>query len=712
MKYKKDVISLLEKYGFEYKKNASDTDFLAFTYRTGFFHNAELISISDYTPEEVDSKMDNVVKDLERLGFSTKKSFYKSLEELENALFEGFFNIKEWRKKVRLEYIDYCNRVLEALPSDDLKYDYINVPFLKNNKRCETNLVDDILCSMDIKGPLLTIIEAPAGFGKTCTSYELINSLATEDKGYPIPFFTEFSRDRQARIFNHIFVKEVDRSFSSVNSNVVIEEVKNGRIIIILDGFDEILHDSSPFDDEERGFEEAEPMLETIGELLTRDAKIVLTSRRSAIFDGKVFNEWVYQYHDRFKVNRYRLEKPETKDWLSSKRLEDLSSSQIDVSRLANPVLLSYLRFVDDKKFEELCKNTELIVEQYFSSMLEREMDRQDLRMNPAEQKELLKIIAGHMCDHNYTAESKEKIVSVIKELAGELINKARKTYSAKDRPTVDKLATTLANHAFFDRSRIDDNYIEFVNEFVFGNYISENILSGSGEWIADDERFVEPAVLSYAPRSKLERRQLWNGLKYMKEFLDESSKMKFESILSGLIENGYDNQSISSISLKNIIFFGNGKIKNSVFHDCVFSDSDFYFSNFSDVTFINCSFWSCTHSNELGDVSFYNCKSDNNFIDTATEDTSEEEDIGHSHLSSVELYILSSMWPVGSLSIERLHHYIGVILKTDRFTKKEILKGIKLLKRKQLLVEANNVNFVELNKDKISDVKMLLGRI
>lgn len=68
------------------------------------------------------------------------------------------------------------------------------------------------------------------------------------------------------------------------------------------------------------------------------------------------------------------------------------------------------------------------------------------------------------------------------------MLNEVRTLYSVKERPTLDKLATTLSNHAFFDRSNSDENKIEFVNEFVFGNFIAENIINSEKDWIASDE--------------------------------------------------------------------------------------------------------------------------------------------------------------------------------------------------------------------------------
>ncbi|WP_115719878.1 NACHT domain-containing protein [Gallaecimonas mangrovi] len=710
MKDAQKVITLFRKYGFEYRGNISSNDYLAFTYKSGFFHNAELVSLYPNDKSKIEKEMESSLRSLERLGFSTKKSFYDSIDDLEKALFDGFFNVRDWRAKTRKEYDEHSDKILKSLPSDAVNYNYINVPYLKNGKLSEIDLIKDVCSSLTLDGPLLSIIEAPAGFGKTCTSYEIINKLANNNDRGPIPFFTEFSRDRQARIFSHIFIREVDRSFNSVSSDVVIEEVKGGRIVVVLDGFDEILHDSGSDIDSSSKFEEAEPMLETIGELLTDNAKIILTSRRSAIFDGEVFSEWMERYSDKFKINRYRLEKPEVKDWLSPSRLRMISETEINITRLSNPVLLSYLRFVDDVTFSSLCANTEKVVEQYFKSMLEREMDRQQLRMSPDQQKEFLKIIASDMCDNDYTSDSKERLINTIKEKAGSIINEVRKLYSPKDRPTIDKLATTLSNHAFFDRSNRKDGHIEFINEFVFGNYIAEKIIECEGNWISSDERFVEPAVSSYAPRSGAERLNLWVGLSEMKYFLDPSSRMKFEWMLTGDIsEDGYAGVEISSLNIRSTDFFKEGIIKDCVFNDCTFNDSFFYFSNFHEVTFINCNFWDCEHSKLLDNVNFYNCKSNNEFVqDEEIEDLVEDQS---DFLTDVEKYILHKIWPIGSTSIERLHHFIGIFFKTNDFTKKEITKGIRKLKQRGILQDAHSVNFVEINKERFSDIKILMGR-
>lgn len=713
------IIELFNKYGFEYRKSASSNDFLAFTYKSGFFHNAELVSLNYNDKELLEFEMEKSLKSLEELGFSTKKSFYKSVEEIEETLFNGFFNVSEWKDKIKSEYSGHTQKILNILPKEAINYQYINSLYTKNNKiNINKNIVEDICNNLKSSGPLLTIVEAPAGFGKTCTSYEIINELAkSNNKQTPIPFFTEFSRDRQARIFSHIFIREVDKTFSSVNSEVVIEEVKSGRIVVVLDGFDEILHDNSnqTFDNKENNFENAEPMLETIGELLVNNAKVILTSRRSAIFDGEVFNDWLARYDQKFRINRYKIEKPEIKDWLTSTRLERLINAGLDVYKLANPVLLSYLRFISDETFDSLCNQPTKIVEQYFTSMLEREMDRQELRMNPDQQSTFLALIAEDMCENNYTSDTKEKLISTIKNKASHLLNEVRTLYSAKERPTLDKLATTLSNHAFFDRSNSDENKIEFINEFVFGNFIASNIVNYQGDWIASDERFVEPAVLSYVPRDNDSRLLLWQKLGMMKEFLDTSSRMKFEGLLTNLINDQvYDKSEITSLSIKNISIFPVNIISNSLFNECIFNNSSINFDNFKDVTFLNCSFWDCNlNINESSDLNFFNCKSNDKLPSNFDDEELEPDLIEKSHsLTNIEIYILEKIWPNHADVINRLHVFIGQLLKSEKHDKKSILKGIRSLKQLEYLTDANNTNFVAVNKEKIGEIKTILGRI
>ncbi|HFO5335096.1 TPA: hypothetical protein ACHJ9Y_005691, partial [Escherichia coli] len=135
--------------------------------------------------------------------------------------------------------------------------------------------------------------------------------------------------------------------------------------------------------------------------------------------------------------------------------------------------------------------------------------------------------------------------------------------------PTLDALASKLATHAFFDRSNQGENKIEFVNEFVFGNYIANSIIANdSDDWLANDERFVEPAVQAYLPRDSHDRELLWTRLSGMREFLSSSDHMKYEYLLTQEIDASiYSETTITGLSFDNALFFQHSEIKNSVFN-------------------------------------------------------------------------------------------------------------------------------------------------
>ena len=707
------IIDKFKKYGFEYKKHFSNKTYLTFTFKSGFFHNAEVIQVGNCLEDQKD--IDKKLISLERLGVSIKRNKYDSIEDIEVGLFDGFFDVKEWKGKIIDDYNDHSNKVLKAFPDKNTAYKYINSPYTINGQNNDSGLTiaEHIINGLNKKGAQLILIEAPAGFGKTCTSFEIIKKMV-ERQDMPVPFFTEFSRDRQARVFNHVFIREVDRTFKQVKSEVVIDEVQNGKITMVLDGFDELLSDNNKTDNPD-DYENAEPMLETIGELLTKNAKIILTSRRSAIFDGSVFNEWLDRYSN-FSFDRYRIASPKIDDWLEYERQELLIKAGIQINQLSNPVLLSYLSVLTKNSFKTICDSPSEIVSHYFLSMLEREQERQNLPMTPEEQTELMMVVAGDMCDKDYTSDTKDKLIELFKTKCLHLLEKTRKNYLSKERPTLDSLANTLATHAFFDRSNQGENRIEFINEFVFGNYIAENILNHQGDWISHDERFVEPAIASYACRTNTEKLRLWDKLHLMRSFLSASDKMKFETLMLNEVGfSNYSNSSINSLIIENLQLTFQRKINESVFIECSFSKVNFNLNQMKNITFLNCKFYDCSFLECINidpEIVFLNCISNNRFI-TDIERLVGDENITNK-LDLVSKFILEKFLPIGSNSIDRLHIPLVSLykIKVQGIIKSDIVKAIKRLKRNGILTEAQHTSYIAIDKTKIPEIKNLLGRV
>ncbi len=713
---KDDVVKLFVEYGFEYQEKISGSKFLVFTFKSGFFHNVEIVLLSKDINASDNSEIDRVISDYKKLRFSIgEPSEYSDINEIRNKLFDGFFETKEWKQNIIETYENFCTSISESLPIGSSQYSYINSSYVKNDS-CALNgsIVEDVINQLKEPGPSLILMEAPAGFGKTCTSYEVINNLARSNQvSTPIPFFTEFSRDRQAVTFSHIFVKEVDHSFR-VKSDLVIREVQKGRIVVVLDGFDELLHDSKDKNDgaQKQSFENVEPMLETIGDLLIDSAKIIITSRRSAVFDSAFFYEWMNNREKKFNIIRYRINPPKLSDWLPEERIEAIKKTPLVLDNLSNPVLLSFLRFLSEKMFNELMNKPFEIIDAYIENMLDRERARQELRMSSEEQNEFLTTIASDMCMKNYTSIPKEDLVNNIKTLCGPLLEKTRNTYPLGTKPTIDKLATTLSHHCFFDRT-LNGNLIQFINEFVFGYYLS-NCLMQTDDWLPNNERFLEPAVLSFQAREIEKKECMWKKIGTIKGILERSDRIKYEQLLRNKVDDdAYNDSDIKEVFFENIPLFETNEIKNTVFTNCKFKNCIFYWQNFKEVSFLNCTFWDCksiiVEKETKPIVEFYNCASSEPEFISNIESSGQDEIT--SETIDVEFYILSEICPLGS-SLNNAHFYWPKLLSVKEFTKKQIFNGLKCLKKKGLLEDAHNHDFMKINTSKYGEIKQILGRV
>ena len=119
---------------------------------------------------------------------------------------------------------------------------------------------------------------------------------------------------------------------------------------------------------------------------------------------------------------------------------------------------MSYLRCVGDADFKNILSEPGRISDQYFSSMLNSEIERQNLHLDESQQYNILKSIAKDMIELNYTAESREYLLTYILEHHSDILENSRNTYSADERPSKDELANKLVSHALLDRDRSDNS--------------------------------------------------------------------------------------------------------------------------------------------------------------------------------------------------------------------------------------------------------------
>lgn len=695
-----------ERYGFV-EQASSQKNVMVFSIRTGHYHNADIIPL--------DSSIDvsSTTIEFQELGYACQTKEYKCETEIETALFSGFFNLESTRKRLIRDYEEFTDSLVK-IHSDNATYTYIKTQYHVNNKEGLSTVIHEILDRLDDLKPVLFLVEAAAGFGKTCSAYELVKEI-TKTRSHQLPLFSELSRNRQAKIFRYVLLDEIDRSFPLLSSSLVRSEIKSGKVPVILDGFDELLHESAT--DESNNYETTEPMLDTISELLTNRAKVVLTTRRTAIFDGDEFHQWIDNHENDFEVIRLRIHEPRVEDWLNGERLQSISRAGFPIENLSNPVLLSFLRCISDTEFDEVSRDSTKLVEKYFDSMMERERKRQDLMMEPNEQYKILRNIADDMIEFDYTSESRDYIYSLIFENNQALLEKTRKSYPVDTRPTTDELVNKLTSHALLDRKGKDSQGIGFVNEFVLGNFCADNIIDDASlEWDGD-KRFIEPAIQSYLPRTQDERSMLWDSLKFVLEFINGADKVKYNFMLTGELKMELDSDTVEELVINGLSLGLLAEIKDTVFISCKFTDCDFCIEKVNNTTFINCDFYQCRVVDEDGNgkdsIHFAGCNDDNQFISliNTQDDDVDDSSENYNEFGPCEIYVLEKFYPVGSQTFHK-HRAIGAICAQNKsFSHYEILKAIGKLKKKGYLSVPDKRSFLEVNFDLIGDIKLALGR-
>lgn len=692
--------NIYKRYGFEIAKIYEQENVIVFTIKTGYFDNADIVPLGAIADSGA------AFKEFSDLGYACTVRHFLTPIQTEQQLFKGFFSVESILTRLESDYQKFTKNIVTPF-SDDAAYEYINTSYSINGKVGETSPAQEVLVRLAENKPKLFLIEAAAGFGKTCTAYELVH-LLKQDTEY-LPLFAELSRNRKAAVFRYILLDEIDLKFPGLNSKLVQGEMLNGKVITVLDGFDELLRKSEDTDD----FQNREPMLETIGQFLTGNAKIVLTTRRTVLFEGDAFHEWVAKHADDFELVRIKLNEPTVSDWLKPDRMDAVKNSNLEIINLANPVLLSYLRWIPDKEFSEVMQAPENLVDKYFEFMLERERVRQDLRMDIATQQRVLLSIADDMIAYSYTSEKREYIVDLIQKSNGKVLDEVLAYYPGAERPDKEGLANKIASHALLDRSAQEPNKIGFINEFVFGHFIAKNIFAAK-EWLNDDLRFIEPAVISYKPRKQEQREKLLMKLKDSMEFLTITDRFDLSKNLDHTINFDLADGEIEGLEIDHVKI-GSNHVRNFQFNECSFVDCEFDMERFQQVTFLNCRFYRNKFSNNcsIGPVHVLAAIGDQEFIKSLS--TAYQVDVQvqpPERQDLAERYVLEKFWPIGKDMLMHKHRPIkGLCAGGAGFRSEELYDAIQSLKKKGILLSPMQVSFVEVNFEMMSVIKKVLER-
>lgn len=696
---------IYERYGFSVDKKGDDLR--VYVLRQGYLYGADIVPLNDST------EFASIEEDYRQGGYATKVRKYGSAGEAALSLFDGFFSTTQNSERLHAYYRDFVQRRSRSLGSP---YEYIPCPYSVAHEVQPTNadIIATILGAVQTPGPQLVLIEAAAGFGKTCTAYEVLKALISHSAPQN-PLFAELSKNRQARVFRYVLLDEIDRTYPGLSSTVVQHEIRQGRLPVIVDGFDELLSKGSTSttvatEGKDRDFEGIESMLDTIGELLTDNAKIILTTRRTAIFSGDEFVRWCSGRSNDFLVTRISLNEPSIVDWLGPTRASVLAAAGMPMESLGNPVLLSFIRALRDDDFGVFGSNPDLLVERYFTMLLQREHARQDLRMDVAKQKAIFSNLARRMVDDDFTAESKDVIAELIREDNSQLIEEVRETYPSQDRPSADELAEKLAGHALLDRVGKTADFVGFVNDFVLGTLIGDNVVADSNlQWFAS-ERMFSLAVTAFRVRNSERRAALWRYLEWESKAMDHSLQLVFDLDLRRAEGREFVGSSFAALNITGVTLGEFRPFQECIFMNCVFTRVRLAWAGLRDVGFVNCSFYECSSIGDADEGAWTRgCHEFGARVLNKIANRDDQQNEQAEAPSDAVNRTLRLFWPPGRQKANLCLPLQALYRGDDRKARESIDASIGYLSRRGLVKVKGDLAY--LNNDRIGEIQAILAR-
>ena len=705
---KNDITNLYLQYGFE--AGEANEDYMVFFMQSGYFQNAEIVILNKTTQE-----CDIDISGYECLGYSVRLRRFDNIIAIHNALFNGFFNTAMSNKKLLSEYESFCEQQKHKLPHN--KYEYIRGEFVENGVPQSANVLDRILDVFKSDERQLIILEASAGYGKTCTSFEVIRELVEKipDK---IPLLTELSKNRKASVFRYVLLSEIDQKFPALSSELVTNEIKNGRILLIIDGFDELLsknNSTSSLDNEKNPGKDAQTMLDTIAQLITTESKtkILLTTRNSSIFVGKEFDEWVDQHLVDCNITRLQLSEPSLRDWIGAEKIEILKANKIDLNNVLNPVLLTLLRNEPLDGFETKYTSNEEIVQQYLDLLLRREQQRQALPLSVEEQLRIMRDLAVQMVQLDISAEDIDFIKLILTDVTSRDINTYLERYdalpdSAENKPTEAEFINKLSHHALLDRISTQNNLIGFINEFIFGLMMAKAVLEFQLSPTELQGKYLDVAITAYSTYNATQRKLLYKTIEPVLSKEPPQRRIFASMYLCDEIKGSYSDQYFDGIFFENnIVISADACFTNCIFSDCIFDHCILNTNAFHTCQFYNCTFYDC--SIELGDIlncelMFLHCTGHEKFAQCAYRcEPAAESTIDY------ERVVLEQFWKPGYEKAEPRRSYLALLKGVSSSDKQALVNAIDSLVRKNLLKRWQRVYV--LNFEKIEVIKKIIGR-
>ena len=699
-----EITNLYTLYGFEVYENTDN--YIVFTHTNGYFCNAEIVLIQSVDVEELCHQLTSI-------GFSVRTINFVSITDLHEKLFDGFFSKHNSKIRIKNMYEKYCAFQRKKLLCE--KYEYLNCDYIIPGENSSKNIVDTIMDKLTSEDAQLIILEAAAGYGKTCTSYEVLSRFTNEsiDK---VPLMTELSKNRKAAIFRYVLLSEIDNQFSSLSQKLVEYEIRSGKVPLIIDGFDELLSKStSDLTSDQESIEDAQGMLDTIVDLLTGDsrAKILITSRKSAIFTGEKFDDWMESHELCGKTIRIELKYPAIKDWLTTEKIDLLKNKSVNLSFISNPIILSILKSQTIEEIKE--KSVNDLIEEYIKSVFEREKERQGLVLSPEEQENILAQVAKFFVEFDISSEEDEFVKYILGEILSNDIDEYIKRYSTlklfgnEDIPNEEEFIMKLLHNAFLDRPVSTKNTIGFINDFSFGYFIGLAIIKGYiSKTTTIKYKYADLLCTTFSSNEMSQRQCLCDYISQKIDIYSIDQQLTLSDKMFHKTLRIYTDATICNLTFSSGFDFSDGCQFNScTFINCVFDNCIFGCNSFQNVSFYNCIFYNLQiNGNKFGNdsISFYNCSGHEDLSNLLSLKTP-----GGQIDISYERIVLEQFWKKGSDSPEVRRAFTtvskGVAPKDLCF----IEKAIESLIHKGIIIKRSVC--YELNFNQIAEIRAILGR-
>jgi hypothetical protein len=706
---KKNLKDLYELYRFRLERETESL--FVFSYSAGFFYNAEIVLLEEN--DIAKKKAEEIKNEYQEIQYSNVIiRFYESVEVTRDRLFASFFYVKDSRRRLQREYNEFCQKKTERLLDE-----YVYIPCRYRNEKGEQydNLVDNLVKSADNKVGRLTILEAAAGYGKTCTAYEILRAFLDCQKE-KIPLMIELSKNRTARVFRHVLNDEIDRKFTQLSSETVVSEIKNGRLPLIIDGFDELIEyktEKKTQDTEEKINENSLTLLSTIAELLGDDSQawILLTTRSSAIFTGDIFDEWIISHLGKqCSVSRIQIQEPSLKEWIAPQKYSLLQQSNINMEELSNPVLLTFLRNANPDEFEDMVQSSDKILKKYFSLLLTRELERQNLEFTEDELHTVMKKLAAYFVRFDMKSETIEFIQDLLQEILKDDLLRYRVRYKEKHLSeegilSADEYVKRVSHNYLLDRVSPNSDQISFINEFIFGilvgDAVRDNILNGEELY----ERFIDMSTTAFAVRGDKIREEYYDKIKGRLLKASDSCRLNAEIGLLQKIDSDYSNGYVRGLYVKcDVNLCAPHKFVNYTFDTCTFDRCRIDAEIFVDCRFVNCQFYDVkiegTPNQNLifmGGAGYEKLYVHHDSVTTGKD------------VDDYEKLVLEQFWKRGSERAEMRRTYTALFRGTKSEEQMKVQNAINSLVKRGLISELNIC--YELNTTHMSEINYILGR-